>query len=536
MILSKNGIRPDQEKVVAIKNTPAPNNVKELRSFLGLVNYCSKFIPNFSTVTAPLRKLDRKKVPWKWDASHQEIKSVAVDASPVDLGAILVQHDEQGILKVIAFASRALTVVENRTVRQNEKRWHRWALRLQQLTTRSSIVQAQGIWQTSEPSGQSIAEEYINFITEQAIPRTITLSEVQEATKNDKELQSVGRALQFGNWKDKSISAYFAARHEITSTKQNLRTKVWWPRLDKEAEQHVKECLTCQISGNPEPPPSLAVVPPPMAPWSCIHVDFYGPAPTGEHLLVLLDETTGFPEVEIMNKTTAFHTIQAFEKANEKVEGFMKPMGKAIRAAWAEGRVWHRELFAFLMNYRTTSHLSTGVAPAEMLYKRVIRSTVTSFSQVPANTAAERVLKGKAKSKQYVDARRRTRKSTIKEGDTVLVKEQDVEINNDFEDITSRAPLPTTDSELEKEISSYIHMVMSNLPATDDMMARLRMATEEEETLRQLKKTVLSGWPDTKRETPVKIREYCHCREEISEIDGILLKNEKIIIPSFFRP
>ncbi|CAB4019464.1 sec1 family domain-containing 2 [Paramuricea clavata] len=100
-------------------------------------------------------------------------------------------------------------------------------------------------------------------------------------------------------------------------------------------------------------------------------------------------------------------------------------------------------------------------------------------------------------------------------------------------DTLSRA---TTDSELEREISCYVHMVMSNLPATDDMMARLRMATEEDESLRQLKKTVLSGWPDTKRETPVKIKEYWHCREEISEIDGILLKNEKIIIPSSFRP
>jgi hypothetical protein len=39
---------------------------------------------------------------------------VVVDVSPVGLGAILVQHDEQGILKVIAFASRALTVVEQR--------------------------------------------------------------------------------------------------------------------------------------------------------------------------------------------------------------------------------------------------------------------------------------------------------------------------------------------------------------------------------------------------------------------------------------
>ncbi|CAB3980919.1 Hypothetical predicted protein [Paramuricea clavata] len=99
-------------------------------------------------------------------------------------------------------------------------------------------------------------------------------------------------------------------------------------------------------------------------------------------------------------------------------------MGKGIRAAWAEGRDWQRELVAFLMNYRTTPNLSTGVVPAEMFYKRVIRSTVPSFSQAPANTAAKRVFKGKTKSKQYVDARRRTRKSTIKEGDTVLVKQK----------------------------------------------------------------------------------------------------------------
>ena len=111
-------------------------------------------------------------------------------------------------------------------------------------------------------------------------------------------------------------------------------------------------------------------------------------------------------------------------QANGKVEGFMKPMGKAILTAWAEGRVRQRELFAFLMNYRTTPHLCTGVAPAEVLYKRVIPSTVPSFSRAPANTAAERVLKGKAKSKQYVDARKHTRKSTIKEGDTVLVKQK----------------------------------------------------------------------------------------------------------------
>ena len=136
MILTKNGVRPDKEKVEAIQNTPPPTNVTQLRSFLGLVNYCSRFIPNFSTITATLRRLDRKNTFWKWEKKHQQAfeavkaqisdqctlayydprksTSVVVDASPVGLGAILVQHNKDGEMKVIAFASRALTEVEQR--------------------------------------------------------------------------------------------------------------------------------------------------------------------------------------------------------------------------------------------------------------------------------------------------------------------------------------------------------------------------------------------------------------------------------------
>ena len=55
--IAENGIRPTDETVAAIRNAPKPSNASEVRSFLGLVNYCSRFIPNFSTVAAPLRQL-----------------------------------------------------------------------------------------------------------------------------------------------------------------------------------------------------------------------------------------------------------------------------------------------------------------------------------------------------------------------------------------------------------------------------------------------------------------------------------------------
>ena len=102
-------------------------------------------------------------------------------------------------------------------------------------------------------------------------------------------------------------------------------------------------------------------------------------------------------------------------------------------------------------------------------------------------------------------------------------------------DTLSRAPLPVLDPEIEKEISYYVHTVVSNMPISDEMMVRLPRATSENGSLQQLKTTVINGCPETRRETPAKVPEYWHCREEISEIDGILLKNEKIIIPYSLR-
>ena len=102
-------------------------------------------------------------------------------------------------------------------------------------------------------------------------------------------------------------------------------------------------------------------------------------------------------------------------------------------------------------------------------------------------------------------------------------------------DTLSRAPLPVLDPEIEKEISYNVHTVESNMPMSDEMMVRLPRATSEDESLQELKTTVINGCPETKREAPEKVQEYWHCREEISEIDGIRLKNERIIIPNSLR-
>ena len=59
------GFHPLPDKVDAVRNAPAPRNTRELKSYLGLLSYYSKYLPNLSSVLAPLYQLLFKDVKWK---------------------------------------------------------------------------------------------------------------------------------------------------------------------------------------------------------------------------------------------------------------------------------------------------------------------------------------------------------------------------------------------------------------------------------------------------------------------------------------
>ena len=71
-VIDRNGISADPSKVTAIAKMKSPENISELRRFLGMVNQLDKFTPNLATITQPLRELLSKKNSWCWTANQEE--------------------------------------------------------------------------------------------------------------------------------------------------------------------------------------------------------------------------------------------------------------------------------------------------------------------------------------------------------------------------------------------------------------------------------------------------------------------------------
>lgn len=204
---------------------------------------------------------------------------------------------------------------------------------------------------SNQPQGDlhDIAEEYVEAIVAYAIPRALSREEIKQASQDDPEIKCVIEAIRSGKWPDdKRLSVYRKVANELTSTdgilvrgtrivipndlrkrtlditheshrgivrlKQALRTKVWWPHIDEQAECLVKECRVCQAEMPTPPPVPLCPSVMPTSPWSRVHIDLCGPLPTGENLLVVIDAAMRWSEVEILRSTTATTIISRLNR------------------------------------------------------------------------------------------------------------------------------------------------------------------------------------------------------------------------------
>lgn len=289
--LTPNGWQVEEEKVQAIKDFRQPSSCAEVKSFLGLVTFMDKFIVHRATKSEHLRNLANSE-SFYWSNNEDEefnwLKTEAlncikrlgyynltdrielfVDASPVGLGAVLTQIDDNNIPRIIACASKALTIAEKRypqtqkealavvwgvekfsyylltrpfTIRTDAEaiqyifnvnhrlgkraitRAESWALRLQPYDYDIQRV----------PGNRNVADVLSRLIpaTQEAIPfeeeeedthylysldagnMIITWDEIETMSEEDSELQAVKEAVLVNKWPSE-LRAYEAQKHNL---------------------------------------------------------------------------------------------------------------------------------------------------------------------------------------------------------------------------------------------------------------------------------------------------------------------------------
>lgn len=573
-LLSEKGIGPTESRVKALQEAREPKDSSEVRSFLGLVNFSARYISNLSTKAEPLRRLTQKNTPFVWGRDQKkaftDLKNsltdvdtlayfnpamktrVIADASPVGLGAVLLQEHEKGVWKTVCYASKSLSDVERR-YSQTEKealalvwsverfqvyllgrefelvtdhkpleiiyspkskpsaRIERWVLRLQPY--HFNVVYKPGkeniadtlsrLPHRSEGKDFDDTVNYVNFITVKAVPKAMTAAEIEKVALNDKEMEQLRQAIQTGRWEGTGCSEYLHVANElcvvggivmrgtrmlipkslratvltigheghlgVVSMKQRLRTKVWWPKMEKDVEKFVKLCDACQLVSRPDPPEPLASTELPEGPWRAVAIDYLGPLPSGENILVAVDYYSRYYETAVVRTITSEKTIECLEAifarhglpevivsdngpnlVSEKFEAYMTENGikhrrvtaryaqangeverqnrsilKRLQLAQAEGKDWRRELVRYMAAYRTTPHQTTGQTPAFLLMGRHPRTKLPELSQpvLGDEETRDRDQLMKFKSKQYADAARNAKMSEVEQGDLVLMKQ-----------------------------------------------------------------------------------------------------------------
>nr|XP_002730526.1 PREDICTED: uncharacterized protein K02A2.6-like [Saccoglossus kowalevskii] len=350
-------------------------------------------------------------------------------------------------------------------------------------------------------------DTYINFIIENAIPPAMTMAEIKQATSEDEILQKIMEVINTQKWYDlhHDVVQYKAVKDELSTangvvlrgnrivvpkklqqkaiclahvghqgvvkTKKLLRETLWFPGIDKMVEETVTRCIPCQASTHgPKPsiePLKMSTLP--NGPWQEVSADFCGPFPNGKYLLVVIDDYSRYPEVEICNSTSAEAAIPHFDaifarqgipdivktdngppyngdefkrffkyvgfrhrkitslwpKANGEAERMMQALEKAVRAAKLEGKSWCQGLFQFLRQYRATPHSTTGISPFKALNSRKMKTTLPQiYNNKPDRKIQASDAKRKLCMKKYADTRNHAKASDLGIGDRVLVKQQ----------------------------------------------------------------------------------------------------------------
>lgn len=389
-------------------------------------------------------------------------------------------------------------------------RIERWVLRLQSFKYKvvyrpgkSNIADSLSRLCSTKPPQTAELEDSIYHVVEYSVPVAVSFQDINNYSKLDPEIASVRNGLYEGTWEE-TVKSYkifqselcfykntllrgnrivipkqlrptiLRAAHEghpgIVSMKKRLRTKVWWPGIDLEAEKMVRQCKGCTLVSAPNPPNPLKRRELPSKSWIDVAVDYMGPLPSNEYIFVIIDYYSRYKEIKVMRSTTSsstidvlreifsrlglpesitadngrqfcsaefktfckenniilYHTIPYWPQQNGEVERQNRSILKRIKISQSTGRNWKHDLMDYLTMYNSTPHCTTGKTPFELFFSRQFRDklpSIPNISPIPIDEEVEdRDKHEKAKGKEYADRKRRATESSLDCGDKVYVK------------------------------------------------------------------------------------------------------------------
>ena len=227
-------------------------------------------------------------------------------------------------------------------------RMKRWVLRLSQYNFSVEHVPGKDnisdylsrLCQDSSPHtfiGGKATESFVNLAVRMAKANSFSLDEIINSTQSDDDLVQVKNALLRGHFLNNE-SAYkrfgkvlneccvsseglvvrglrivlpqalrrraVKLAHEdhqgISKTKSLLRSKVWFPDIDSLVEEEISLCRECQLNGERVRPEPLQMTKMPERPWEYLRADFKGPLPDGQMALIVQDEHSRFPSIQVV--------------------------------------------------------------------------------------------------------------------------------------------------------------------------------------------------------------------------------------------
>ncbi|XP_063534905.1 uncharacterized protein K02A2.6-like [Cydia strobilella] len=496
--LTAKGVKPLDKYIQAIQSAKRPTNVEEIQSLGALLIQIGQNGPrviafgNKSLTDCEKRycQTEKEALALVWAVEHFKTYLFGKEFEIIS--------DHKPLETIFGPRSKPCARIE------------RWVLRLQ--AYKYKVIYRPGKDNIADPISrlcQSISpkpfdnENYINAIVQYSRPTAVPLKEIEAVCATDEEIMALKSGMYENKWHE-SVSAYKAFQTEIcfqgniplrgnkliipkelrdrvleaahrghpgiVAMKTRLRTKVWWPKIDRDAENRVKACKGCTLVSAPNAPHPIKRRELPVEPWIDVAVDFLGPLPSNDYILVLIDYYSRYKEIKIMRSITAvdtvrvlkeifsrlgypatltcdngnqftsqtfktfckecniviYNTIPYWPQMNGEVERQNRDVLKRLKISQVEKKNWKDDLLEYLIMYNSTPHSTTGKTPSELFFRRQFRDKIPTAADMECkifdSDVRDRDKEKKEKGREYTDRKRKAADSNLEIGEKVYVK------------------------------------------------------------------------------------------------------------------